>query len=308
MTIVGAVLGLIVLKALVVAVLMRAAGFSWGVITESALLLGPCGEFAFIVASLAIFYGVLSPEVGANVKVIAAFSMALIPALDSLARRLSGRLSREADQRLALADLPEADTKPRAIVIGYGRVGALVSEMLNEHGVGHIVTEFDADIVMRARARGEPVCYGDAKSMVLLERLGIGQADAVIITLNTPTQIDHVVSSIREKRPDIVIIARARDADHARHLYQLGVSDAVPETIEASLQLSEAALVGLDIATGPVIASIHEKRDQFRDALQGAAGAVGQTSRALRAKSARRSAKIAAGPGAKKTKATSDTS
>ena len=284
-TIVGAVIGLIILKSVIVAGLMRAAGFSWQVAAESSLLLGPCGEFAFIVASLAIFYSVLSPELGANVKVIAAFSMALIPVLDSVARRLSGRLSREENLQMSVASLPDSDVRPRAIVIGYGRVGALVSEMLNAHGVSHVVTEFDPDIVMRARARDEPVYYGDAKSMVLLERLGISQADAVVITLNTPTQIDDIVACVRQKRPDIVIIARARDAEHARHLYQLGVSDAVPETIEASLQLSEATLVGLDIATGPVIASIHEKRDQFRDALQGAAGAAGLTSRALRAKS-----------------------
>ena len=82
----------------------------------------------------------------------------------------------------------------------------------------------------------------------------------------------------------MVIVARARDAEHARHLYEIGVTDAVPETIEASLQLSEAALVGIGVPTGPVIASIHEKRDEFREALQGAARKAGQTSRGLRAK------------------------
>ena len=70
----------------------------------------------------------------------------------------------------------------------------------------------------------------------------------------------------------MLVVSRARDADHARHLYEIGVTDAVPETIEASLQLSEAALVGLGVATGPVIASIHEKREEFRHELQQAAG------------------------------------
>ena len=83
--------------------------------------------------------------------------------------------------------------------------------------------------------------------------------------------------------------SRARDADHASHLYALGATDAVPETIEASLQLSEAALVGLGIAVGPVIASIHEKRDEIRHTLQEAALKAGQTSsRAVRAKTLRR--------------------
>jgi monovalent cation:H+ antiporter-2, CPA2 family len=76
-------------------------------------------------------------------------------------------------------------------------------------------------------------------------------------------------------RPDVLIVSRARDAEHARHLYALGATDAVPETIEASLQLSEAALVGLGVAAGLAIASIHEKRDEIRQALQEAAHEAG---------------------------------
>lgn len=78
----------------------------------------------------------------------------------------------------------------------------------------------------------------------------------------------------------MLVVSRARDAEHARHLYQIGVTDAVPETIEASLLLSEAALIGLGVAMGLVVASIHEKREEFRHELQQAAGGaqpVGRT-------------------------------
>jgi monovalent cation:H+ antiporter-2, CPA2 family len=84
-----------------------------------------------------------------------------------------------------------------------------------------------------------------------------------------------VVEHVRAVRPDILIVSRARDAGHASHLYSLGASDAVPETIEASLQLSEAALIGLGRPTGLVIASIHEQRDEIRRTLQQAARAAG---------------------------------
>ena len=80
-----------------------------------------------------------------------------------------------------------------------------------------------------------------------------------------------------------MIVSRARDAEHARHLYEIGVTDAVPETIEASLQLSEAALVGLGIPAGAAIASIHEQRDVVRSELQLAAKSAGQSrSRGIR--------------------------
>ena len=79
------------------------------------------------------------------------------------------------------------------------------------------------------------------------------------------TAIDTLLAA--PQLPDIVIVTRARDAPHARHLYEIGVNDAVPETIEASLQLSEAALVGLGVPMGLVIASIHEQRDVYRKTL-----------------------------------------
>jgi CPA2 family monovalent cation:H+ antiporter-2 len=94
-----------------------------------------------------------------------------------------------------------------------------------------------------------------------------------------------VVAHVRAMRADILIVSRARDADHARRLYALGATDAVPETIEASLQLSEAALVGLGVATGLAIASIHEKRDEIRRTLQDAAREAGlSTTYAVKAK------------------------
>ena len=98
----------------------------------------------------------------------------------------------------------------------------------------------------------------------------------MLITINRPSETEHVMQAVRSLRPDIPLIVRARDAEHARKLYDLGATDAVPETIEASLQLSEAALVGIGVPTGPVIASIHEKRDEFRAVLQGAGGYAGQ--------------------------------
>jgi len=92
------------------------------------------------------------------------------------------------------------------------------------------------------------------------------QAEAGM-TMDLPLANESVVEIARKLRPDITLVARARDAKHASILYKLGVTDAVPETVEASLQLSEAVLVDLGIPMGLVIASIHEKRDEYRKKL-----------------------------------------
>jgi CPA2 family monovalent cation:H+ antiporter-2 len=188
---------------------------------------------------------------------------------------------------------PELEARPseverHAIVVGYGRVGKVVCSLLERHGVTYVAADEDAAAVARDRRQGHKVYYGDAADPAFLRVLGLMQTPGVIITINVPETIDAIVAHVRELRPDVVIVARARDAEHASHLYAIGATDAVPETIEASLQLSEAALIGLGAMTGPVIASIHEKRDEFRHALQAAAKAVGREEiRAVRPKTSR---------------------
>jgi monovalent cation:H+ antiporter-2, CPA2 family len=104
--------------------------------------------------------------------------------------------------------------------------------------------------------------------------LHIETARALVVTMNDHSASDRLVATARAERADLLIVARARDARHAAHLYAMGATDAVPETIEASLQLSEAVLVDLGIAMGPVIATIHEKRDEMRAEIRSMAPAA----------------------------------
>jgi CPA2 family monovalent cation:H+ antiporter-2 len=214
--------------------------------------------------------------------------MALLPLLAMAGRRFAARIEerRTADPVLLL--VPPADNARRAIVVGHGRVGKVVCDMLDVHGVSYLVTDSDPAAVTAYRRRGREVYYGDATNPAFLKSCGLMAAPAVIVTIHAQAAIDEIVRAVRELRPDMLIVSRARDATHARHLYAIGVTDAVPETIEASLQLSEAALVGLGVPTGPVIASIHEKRDEFRHELQEAAGQAGLTeTHSIRAKTRR---------------------
>ncbi|MGE3066712.1 MAG: cation:proton antiporter [Hyphomicrobiaceae bacterium] len=265
-------LGLIVLKSAILIPLARLFRLSWRTSIEMGMLLAPGGEFAFIVIGLASAADLINPTNSALALAVTSLSMVLIPVLDLAGKAITRRLAPPSAQAPELQILPPSDRPVKAIVIGHGRVGELVSDMLSRHGVSFLVTELDPDVVASWRRRGRDIYFGDSKTPQFLLACGIMQAEAVIITIHGRSEIDNLVTAIRKLRPDIVIVARARDADHARHLYELGVTDAVPETIEASLQLSEAALVGLGIMAGPVIASIHEKRDEYRKDLQTAAG------------------------------------
>ena len=105
--------------------------------------------------------------------------------------------------------------------------------------------------------------YGDVSRRELIEKLDLDQAKAVVLTMDDPVLTARLAKRLRAEHPDLPIIARARDTDHAAALYRAGVTDAVPEALEASLQLSEAVLVDIGVAMGPVIASIHEKRSEL---------------------------------------------
>lgn len=275
--ILGFAIALVAVKALIFIALARGFKVPWPATIETALLLGPGGEFAFIVIGIAMASSLLKPDMGSMILTVVSVTMAALPLIGIAGRKLSKRLERPLPTGSEVA-LPPGDGAARAIVVGFGRVGQLVSAMLEGHKVPYLATDRNATNVARMRRQDKPVYYGDAANPLFLRMCGLDGASALIITINIPSVIDEIVRIAREIRPDIIIVARARDAEHARHLYALGVTDAVPETIEASLQLSEAALAGLRVPMGLIIASIHEKRDEFRHAFQEAAGNQDPTS------------------------------
>jgi monovalent cation:H+ antiporter-2, CPA2 family len=280
----GGVVSLIVIKAVLLICLGRIFHLSWPVAVETGLLLGPGGEFAFVGFGMASAAALIEPRLASFTLAATSVTMALTPLLSFAGRRFAARLRSNRPMDTELNARPSGGER-HAIVVGYGRVGKVVCALLKEHGIRYIAADLDAPTVTRDRRDGHDVYYGDAADPKFLEACGLATAAGVIITIHTHDLIDVVVEHVRALRPEILIVSRARDADHARHLYALGATDAVPETIEASLQLSEAALVGLGVAAGPVIASIHEKRDEIRHALQEAAKKAGRgTIRSVRAK------------------------
>jgi CPA2 family monovalent cation:H+ antiporter-2 len=260
----GAAAGLMLLNAAIVLGLARAFGLKTRAAIETALLLAGAGEFAFVILSQAADQKLVDPTTARALTVAATLTMVAIPPLAKLAARIGGR-------RVQPSDLPEADAGPvtgaRVLIAGYGRVGRLVGEMLTRHEIAWVAVEQDARLVETGRRAGESLYFGDAGRPDFLDRCGLSQAPALVVTMDDPDGAEAIVATARALRPDLTIVARARDARHAQRLYELGATDAVPETVEASLQLSEALLVEIGVPMGLVIASIHERRDAFRKAL-----------------------------------------
>ncbi|HEY2658537.1 MAG TPA: cation:proton antiporter [Caulobacteraceae bacterium] len=262
--ILGFAVALIAIKLVFTGLAGRLMGLKIRAAIETGLTLAAGGEFAFVLLSAATASGLVPADLGASLLVAATLTMFAIPGLGALGARL-GRSKETAPA----PELPAADPgePARVLVIGYGRVGRLVGDMLGRHQIPWAGVDRDARNAEAARRAGHSVYFGDAARIEFLQRFGLASARALVVTMDSPEGAEAVVAAARKARPDLTIVARARDARGAQRLYDLGATDAVPETIEASLQLSEAVLVDIGVPMGLVIASVHEMRDEYRKLL-----------------------------------------
>ncbi len=258
-----AVVGVLTFKAIVTGILLRLMGARRGTSAETGILMASPSETTLIVLAAATSALVLDAETAQFWQIVTAIGLTVTPLLAKLGKVVARRVE-------TLPGMPpeEDEAAERTIIIGAGRVGRLIADMLHRHGKGCVLIDSDADLVERVKRKGYSAVFGDAGRPDVLARLGLETAPAVVLTMDEPVLAQRLVGKLRQSHPDLLIVARARDADHAAALYRAGASHAVPETLEASLQLSEAVLVDIGVAMGPVIASIHEKRDEYREKLE----------------------------------------
>lgn len=257
-----AVVAVLLFKAMVTGTLLRLMGARRSTAVETGILMASPSETTLIVLAAASSALLIQPGTAQFWQIVTAIGLTVTPLLARLGRHIGRRVE-------PVARPPEEDhSDERVIVIGAGRVGRLVGQMLETHGQPYIAIDSDADLIENAKRKGFRATYGDAARGDALSRLGVERALAVVLTMDEPVLAQRLVAKLRKDHPELLIVARARDTRHAAELYRAGASHAVPETLEASLQLSEAVLVDIGVAMGPVIASIHEKRDEFRNELE----------------------------------------
>jgi len=255
----AALAAVLAVKTLVTGGLLRLSGSRPGLAAETGLLMASPSETTLILIGAAAANGTIAPQTAQFWAIVTALGLTVTPLLASLGR-LAGR---RVDQ--GVPEEPDAgEAKGRTVIFGFGRVGRMVADMLIEHKRPYLAVDSDIDGVRHAREGGYNVLFGDVRRPELVDKLHLGHAAALVLTMDDPVLVAQLARRVRGWVPELPIIARARDTDHAAQLYKSGVTDAVPETLEASLQLAEAVLVDVGAPMGPVIASIHEKRAQLR--------------------------------------------
>jgi len=256
--ILGATVAVLVAKALITGALVRASGVRLATAVETGVMMASPSETSLIVLSVAAGAGLLAASEAALWTTVTALGLTVTPLLAAAGKRMGKRV----DDRAQPAT--EQSGAGRVVIFGFGRVGRMVADMLAAHNRPYLAVDSDIDGVRRASEAGYNILFGDVRRPELADSLRLGHASALVLTMDDPVLVAQLARRVRGWVPDLPIIARARDTAHAARLYKAGVTDAVPETLEASLQLSEAVLVDIGLAMGPVIASIHEKRAELR--------------------------------------------
>ena len=254
------VIGLIGLKATIIFALCLAFGLPREVAVRVSLLLSEAGEFAFVVIGVATLqYALIPPDVAQFMVIVAGVSMVLTPLLAVTAGWIGRHLQNRRDAKETEVDIGELSG--HVIIAGFGRVGRTVAGLLAARNVAYVAVDRDLRKVRRGRRDGMSVVYGNAADRDLLEKLGAERAALVLVALGDADAATRMLQAIRRQWPDVSLLARARDAEHAEALAALGVDDVVPETLEASLQLGGLVLRTIGVPTSAVNDTIERARD-----------------------------------------------
>jgi CPA2 family monovalent cation:H+ antiporter-2 len=262
-SLITAIAGVVIAKAVITFAILRFSGERNGVSAETGLLMSSPSETTLIVLAAAAQAALIRPSTASFWQIVTAIGLTITPLLARMGQVAARRFEARSAPAGQDNDEPEI-TAGRAVIVGFGRVGRLVAQMFDAHNLPYVAIDADVDGVAHARKRGYKAMFGDISRPGMLDVLDLANASALIVTVGDKPLTSRIIIAVRKRFPDLTIVARARDPNHAAELYRAGATDAVPETIESSLQLSEAALVDIGLPMGPVIASIHEKRAELR--------------------------------------------
>jgi glutathione-regulated potassium-efflux system ancillary protein KefC len=250
---------LFVIKTLVLWALCLAFGLGQGPAIQVALLMPQCGEFAFVLFGAATGVGLISADFFAEGILFVSISMTATPLLTKLGKLLAEKIDARKVSKI-FKDEPGKDMHRHVVVAGYGRVGRIISILLERSGVPYLAFDLDASMVALGKQEGHAVYFGDISNPELMAAAGVAEAAAVVVTTHNMQVNRQVVSTLRNFYPEIPVFVRVRDLPGRDEMVALGVTQAVPEAAESSLQLGKFLLFNLGIPRETVLETVETLR------------------------------------------------
>lgn len=261
---IGMTLGLILLKGVILYGLGRAFKLKGRDQWLFTLSLAQAGEFGFVLLSFSVQQNVLPPHLADQLLLVVALSMLITPLLFILYDLLSRRLTEAGDAT------PEDEiTEQGAVIIaGIGRFGQIVNRLVQASGFKTVVLDHDIATIQLMRRFGFRGFFGDPTRPELLHAAGLDKARVLVVALDDPAAANRLVTYARQQRPDLHIIARARDRTHVFQLFQAGANDIVRELFDSSLRAGRYVLENMGLteyeASQAETVFYHHDRDALR--------------------------------------------
>jgi CPA2 family monovalent cation:H+ antiporter-2 len=272
-------LAMVMLKAAIVTVAAEPATKNWFKSLRTGVVVSQGGEFGFALLTLLLRRELADPAVVQPLLAAIVLSMVASPLLIRHNRRITRAILRESGPRHSEA-MREAETtralagREHVVICGFGRVGQNIARVLERVGFEYIALDLEPRRVREGRQAGDPVVYGDAGQVEVLENMGLSQASCVVITFASPAVALRILRSVRTLRSDVPILVRTQDDARLDELQTAGATEVVPETFEASLMLLSHLLLLLKLPMTRVIRTVNDIRSHrygmlrqyFRDA------------------------------------------
>jgi CPA2 family monovalent cation:H+ antiporter-2 len=254
------VIGLLVGKSIVTAALCRGFGLPAGVSVRVGLLLSQGGEFGFILFLTASALDLLATEITQILLASVTLTMVATPVMAYVGGQFSSFWTRRKKVSVAGVEQIGEDLHDHVLIAGFGRVGQIVAKILSAGGISYVALDLDGNRIAACRTKGMPVFFGDSSQIEILNSASTNRARCAVITINQPAKVDRIVAALHQFFPDLPIFVRAQDLVHGRRLEMEGATQAVPETLEASLQLGAIAMTSMGASSDEVIGIIQELR------------------------------------------------
>ena len=249
---------LIIIKAVVLWGVARLFGVAPLAAKRSALLLAQGGEFAFVLFGAGLYAGLLEGAIYQEALLVVALSMMMTPFLSMH----SGQQQEVCEGEKCEEGLEAAadEDSPDVLIAGFGRMGQRIATLMKQAGVRYVAIEQRLPMVAKGRDSGYAVYFGNAAQNEVLHSAGVSHAKLMIVAIDNPEVVQHVVAEVRRLHPKLPIFARGHSRQRCESLLNNGATGVASENLEASLQLSRFAL----IAAGVEEEQVEQQLDAFR--------------------------------------------
>ncbi|MEI6227219.1 MAG: monovalent cation:proton antiporter-2 (CPA2) family protein [Methylophilaceae bacterium] len=258
--------GFMLLKATIVALVVRLVKYETGVAIRTGLILAQAGEFSFVILALGVEQKLISGQALQLILAASLLSMVIAPFLiqynGRIARRLVSSYSRNSGQVVQDIDDVGKHLHNHVIICGYGRSGQYLGRFLKEENIPFVALDIDPTRVLEAAAAGENVMFGDAARRVVLEAAGGARAKALIISYADNRASMKILHIVQENYPQLPVIVRTVDDSNMEALRAAGAAEVVPEILEGSLMLASHALMLLGVPLNRVVKRIRLFREE----------------------------------------------